>query len=77
MQTGRYTYAYIYQEYIYRTSKQLFLRETVVNRTYSTHKNRYIALFLLFNNIWSYLLWSPVIPGLEHELGLSLISVVQ
>ena len=36
----------------------MFLRGTIINRTYGTHKNLYI---FLTNNIWSYLLGSSVI----------------
>ena len=36
------------------------LRGTIVIRTYGTHKNLCISLFFS-DNIWSYLLWSPVI----------------
>ena len=38
----------------------VLLRGTIVNRTYGTHKNLCINPFLL-TNIWSCLLWSPVI----------------
>ena len=44
---------------------RLLIRGGILYRTYATHKNLYISLFLLIifgiNNIWSYLLWSPVI----------------
>ena len=35
------------------------LRGTILNRTYGTHKNLHISLFL--PTIFSYLIWSPVI----------------
>ena len=43
------------------------LRGTIVNRTYGTHKNQYFPI--LTNNIWSYLLWSPVIIYRYVESG--------
>ena len=42
--------------------KQFLLRGSVLHRTYGTHKNiPGIYLSILTNNIWFYLLWSPVI----------------
>ena len=41
----------------------LILRGGIVNRTYGTHKKTlYLPIFT--NNIWSYLLWSPVVDRL-------------
>ena len=43
----------------------LLLRGAIVNRTYGIHKNLPgIHLPIFTNNIWSYLLWSPVIEEL-------------
>ena len=42
------------------TLKYELLRGTIVNRTYGTHKNLNISLFLL-TIFWSYLPWSPVL----------------
>ena len=43
------------------------LRGTIVNRTYGTPKNLYEVYFLTFaRNIWSYLLWPPVILLTPH-----------
>ena len=40
------------------------LRGTILNRTYSIHKNLPGIYFPIFtNNIRSYLLWSPVVVG--------------
>ena len=44
-----------------RCDRLILLRGAIVNRTYGIHKNLYIQPFLLTDNIWSYLLWSPVI----------------
>ena len=41
------------------------IRGTMSNRTYGTHKNLSISLFLLYI-CWSYLLWSP---GIEAQVG--------
>ena len=42
-------------------SASVVLRETIVNRTYGTHKNLPgICLPFFTHNIWFYLLWSPV-----------------
>ena len=44
------------------------LRGGIVNRTYSTHKNLPGTYFPIFtNNIWSYLLWSPVIVQTVYQ----------
>ena len=48
----------------------ILLRGTIVNRTYGTYKNLYIYLFLT-NNIWFYLLWSPVITPTRSSLFLA------
>ena len=45
----------------------LIIRGTILNRTYGTHKNLYIYIAIFTNNIWSYLLWSPVIRGREER----------
>ena len=40
------------------------LRGTVVNGTYGIHKNlpgMYLPIFTINNNIWCYVLWSPVL----------------
>ena len=42
-----------------RTTVEL-LRGAILNTTYGTHKKpKYFAIFT--NNIWSYLLWTPVV----------------
>ena len=47
------------------------LRGTIVNRTYGIHKKPvYLPIFT--NNIWSYLLWSPVVapfPEVSYSGG--------
>ena len=40
----------------------MVLLGTILNRTYDTHNNLYIYLFLL-TKMWCYLLWSPIIEG--------------
>ena len=66
-----------------RGTRYTVVRGNVVNtsRTYGTHKNLYVFLFSP-NNIWSYLLWPPVIgkpkrcrrigtAGQRHKLSVS------
>ena len=43
----------------------LLLWGTIVNRTYGTDKPIYFLIFT--NNIWSYLLWSPVIRRVRRS----------
>ena len=46
----------------------LLLRGTTLNRTYGTHKNLPgISVAVFTNNIWSYLLWSPVIVTFDRS----------
>ena len=54
------------------------VRDTIVNRTY-VHTKIYFPIFT--NNVWSYLLWSPVtrekyqIPVLVYEKHLLIVPV--
>ena len=47
----------------------IVLRGAILNRTYGTGKNLYISLFIFTDNIWSYLLWSPVIALLGQTIS--------
>ena len=67
------TYRTVSFDLFYDCHLTLLIRETIVNRTYGTHKILHISLFLLtLFGPTRYLLWSPVIreaPSLPMILG--------
>ena len=59
--------------YLVRMFLSLLVRRIIVNRTYGADRNLYV-LPIFPNNVWSYLLWSPVIGLLVWEDAFSLLG---
>ena len=73
-------YRYVIPSTYYNTderdsySEMALLRGTIVNRTYGTHKNLRVSVFFT-NNIWSRLLWSPVIDTDKAAISIGAVCI--